>query len=154
MAKHLSVRLPWHDRGWDGHVCDRPTANVFCTGEYGLKAHGIREGKRDNEEEAQCSQPCASMRADGYRPPCLRTIQTFGGTAVLPFQHEPKSFLSTPDNPIRSVDEGIKPFTVGTWAYDQVFRREEADDEVPEEFAERYSPESLAEKELTDFSPL
>ena len=52
MAKHLSVRLPWHDRGWDGHVCDRPTANVFCTGEYGLKAHGIREGKKDAEEEA------------------------------------------------------------------------------------------------------
>jgi|ERR1700683_2253516 hypothetical protein len=46
MAKRLSVRLPWHDRGWDGHVCDRPTANVFCTGEYGLKAHGIREGNR------------------------------------------------------------------------------------------------------------
>jgi hypothetical protein len=32
----------------------------------------------------------------------------------------------------------IKPFTVGTWAYDQVFHPEEADDEVPEEFAERF----------------
>ncbi len=68
MAKHLSVRLPWHDRGWDGHVCDRPTANVFCAGEYGLKAHGIREGKKDIEEEARRSRPCASLRADGYRP--------------------------------------------------------------------------------------
>jgi ATP-dependent exoDNAse (exonuclease V) alpha subunit len=150
MAKHLSVRLPWHDRGWDGHVCDRPTANVFCTGEYSLKAHGIREGKKDSEEEARRSQPCASMRAGGYRPPCLRTIQTFGGTAVLPFQHEPKSFLSTLEHPIRSVDEGIKPFTVGTWAYDRVFRREEAEDEVPEEFAERYSPEE-AQQNITDF---
>ncbi len=150
MAKHLSVRLPWHDRGWDGHVCDRPTSNVFCTGEYGLKAHGIREGKKDIEEEARRSKPCASLRTDGYRPPCLRTIQTFGGTALIPYQHQPKSFLSTPANPVQSVDESIKPFTVGTWAYDQVFRREEADDEVPEEFADRFSPEE-AQRNIADF---
>jgi exodeoxyribonuclease V alpha subunit len=67
MAKHLSIRLPWHDRGWDGHVCDRPTANVFCTGEYGLKPHGIREGKNDVEEEARRSKPCAFLPADKYR---------------------------------------------------------------------------------------
>ena len=57
------------------------------------------------------------------------------------YQHEPKSFLSTPENPVRAIDDAIKPFTVGTWAYDQVFRREEADDETPVEFADRYSPE-------------
>ena len=83
MAKHLSVRLPWHDRGWDGHVCDRPSANVFCTGEYGLKAHGIREGKKDDKEEELRSQPCAALRAANYRPPCLRTVQTFGGTSAF-----------------------------------------------------------------------
>ena len=22
--KHISIRLPWHDRGWDGCVCDHP----------------------------------------------------------------------------------------------------------------------------------
>ena len=150
MAKHLSVRLPWHDRGWDGYVCDRPSANVFCTGEYGLKAHGIREGKKDDKEEDLRSQPCSSLRAGDYRPPCLRTIQTFGGTATLPYQHEPKSFLSTPENPVRAVDDAIKPFTVGTWAYDQVFRREEADDETPAEFADRYSPEE-AQRNISDF---
>ena len=150
MAKHLSVRLPWHDRGWDGHVCDRPTANVFCAGEYGLKAHGIREGKKDAEEEGCRSQPCATLRLDHYRPPCLQTIQTFGGTALLRYQNNPKSFLSTPDNPVQEIDEDIKPFTVGTWAYDQVFRREEADDDVPEEFAERYTPKE-AQGNIAEF---
>src|SRR5262245_27439128 len=132
MAKHLSVRLPWHDRGWDGHVCNRPTANVFCIGEFGLKAHGIREGKKDGEEEARRCQPCSSLRANDYRPPCLQTIQTFGGTTALPYQHRPKPFLSTPSNPVSPIDENVKPFTVGTWAYDRVFRQEDADDEVPE----------------------
>ena len=73
-------------------------------------------------------QPCATLRADGYRPPCLQTIQTFGGTAPLAYKHRPKPFLNTPRNPIQPVDDYIKPFTVGTWPYDQVFRREEADD--------------------------
>jgi exodeoxyribonuclease V alpha subunit len=150
MAKHLSLRLPWHDRGWDGHVCDRPSANVFCTGEYGLKAHGIREGKNDLAEEAIRSQSCASLHGGGYLPPCLRTIQTFGGTATLPYQHQPKAFLSTPGNSVSPIDEGINPFTVGTWAYDQVFRREDADDEVPEEFAERYSPQE-AQSNIAEF---
>ncbi len=28
--KHLSARVPWHDRKWDGTVCDNPRDNSFC----------------------------------------------------------------------------------------------------------------------------
>jgi hypothetical protein len=51
MTTHMSLRLPWHDRGWDGHVCDNPKANVYCTGEFGLIAHEIRQRKQPAEEE-------------------------------------------------------------------------------------------------------
>src|SRR5688572_28594714 len=27
---HVSVRVPWHDRGWDGSVCEDPKANTSC----------------------------------------------------------------------------------------------------------------------------
>jgi exodeoxyribonuclease V alpha subunit len=30
MTIHLSARLVWHDRAWDGHVCDQPGKNVYC----------------------------------------------------------------------------------------------------------------------------
>ena len=30
MTTHLSVRLAWHDRAWDGHVCDAPHLNAHC----------------------------------------------------------------------------------------------------------------------------
>lgn len=141
MAKHLSVRLPWHDRGWDGHVCDRPTANVFCTGEYGLKAHGIREKKVDEDEEAIAGKLCHSIKKGCYMPPCLRTIQTFGGTKSLPWLHEPKEFLSTEDAAVSSIPEDIAPFTAGTWGYDQVFRRNAPTDDTPDEFQDRFSPQ-------------
>ena len=100
MPKHLSLRLPWHDRGWDGHVCDHPTANVYCSGEYGLKAHEIRDKKLDDEEERLRGQPCHSIKPGDYRPPCLRTINTFGGVRALEWRHQPKEFLSTAEYPI------------------------------------------------------
>jgi hypothetical protein len=29
-VRHVSVRVPWHDRAWDGHVCDDPLGNSSC----------------------------------------------------------------------------------------------------------------------------
>ena len=27
---HISIRVPWHDRGWDGSVCADPKSNTSC----------------------------------------------------------------------------------------------------------------------------
>jgi hypothetical protein len=63
---------------------------------------------------------------------CLRTINTFGGMNALPWEHLPKEFLSNAEYPIKPVGDIIKPFSAGTWPYDRVFRREEADEDTPE----------------------
>ncbi len=146
MGTHLSIRLPWHDRGWDGHVCDNPVANVYCSGEYGLKAHGIREKKVDAEEAAIACRAVESLEEDRYRPPCLRTIQTFGGRKPLDFLQEPKEFLNTKKVRITPIPEKIPCCCSGTWPYDQVFRRaEDAPDDTPDEFLERYDPEEAVD---------
>ena len=28
--KHISIRVPWHDTGWDGRVCAAPRLNGAC----------------------------------------------------------------------------------------------------------------------------
>ena len=28
--KHISIRVPWHDSNWNGHVCKNPACNTFC----------------------------------------------------------------------------------------------------------------------------
>ena len=146
MATHLSLRLPWHDRGWDGHVCDNPAANVYCCGEYGLKAHEIRQRKDSAEEEAVKGVPVHLLNPETYRPPCLRTIQTFGGTRFIKFEQQPKDFLHTKEVEIPPVREDIPPSAAGTWPYDRVFRHaEEASEGLPPEFQERYSPEEAAQ---------
>ena len=29
-VRNLSVRVPWHDQAWNGHVCSDPLANSSC----------------------------------------------------------------------------------------------------------------------------
>lgn len=44
-VRHVSVRVPWHDRAWDGHVCDDPLGNASC-----LALRLIAEGRNDPVE--------------------------------------------------------------------------------------------------------
>ncbi|MEQ1871771.1 MAG: AAA family ATPase, partial [Vicinamibacterales bacterium] len=45
--RHVSIRVPWHDTGWDGRVCAAPRLNGSC-----LKLKRIAEGRDDPAEEA------------------------------------------------------------------------------------------------------
>jgi hypothetical protein len=44
---HLTLRVPWHDRRWDGCVCDEPLRNAFC-----VVLDRIREERDDAAEDA------------------------------------------------------------------------------------------------------
>lgn len=45
--RHISIRVPWHDTGWDGRVCAAPRLNGAC-----LKLKRIAEDRDDAAEEA------------------------------------------------------------------------------------------------------
>ena len=65
MTTHLSTRLVWHDRAWDGHVCDHPSKNAYCI----VQQH-IRDGRDDDREDKAAGLPLADL--DGWQPPCSR----------------------------------------------------------------------------------
>ena len=44
--RHISIRVPWHDTGWDGHVCAAPRLNGAC-----LNLRRIAESRKDDAEE-------------------------------------------------------------------------------------------------------
>lgn len=46
-VKHLSIRVPWHDTGWDGRVCANPSLNGSC-----LRLKGIGAERNDKAEDA------------------------------------------------------------------------------------------------------
>ena len=51
--RHLSIRVPWHDTGWGGHVCTAPRLNGSC-----LKLKRVAEKKRAARKvERQIEEP-------------------------------------------------------------------------------------------------
>jgi ATP-dependent exoDNAse (exonuclease V) alpha subunit len=49
--RHVSIRVPWHDTGWDGRVCAAPRLNGSC-----LKLRAIAERRDDAAEESVAGQ--------------------------------------------------------------------------------------------------
>ena len=46
-TRHVSIRVPWHDTGWDGRVCAAPHLNGAC-----LKLKRIAQSRNDAAEQA------------------------------------------------------------------------------------------------------
>jgi ATP-dependent exoDNAse (exonuclease V) alpha subunit len=110
MPKHLSIRVPWHDNGWNGTVCRHPEYNQACRA---LKPIAL---KKIDETECRCNgKPFVVI--DGYMPPCLcesgafmseKPIDTlpiehpytydehFNHIAPTPYHTEPYSFTARP----------------------------------------------------------
>ena len=44
MPQHISLRVPWHDHGWDGTVCADPQNNNAC-----LRLRNISESRDDKD---------------------------------------------------------------------------------------------------------
>jgi AAA domain/UvrD-like helicase C-terminal domain len=69
-VQHLSMRVPWRDRPWDGAVCVDPLANSSCT----LLAN-IGPKRDDQYEELNAGVPVDQL--DSSRLPCLSERGTF-----------------------------------------------------------------------------
>lgn len=65
---HVSLRVPWHDRGWDGRVCNAPAANGAC-----LALRRTAEGRDDAAEGSCAGRPFSDLLSEGKveLPPCV-----------------------------------------------------------------------------------
>jgi hypothetical protein len=69
MTVHLTARLVWHDRAWDGHVCDHPSKNVYCVAHQHVR-EVFRDPAKVEREDKAATLPLVEL--DGWRPPCSR----------------------------------------------------------------------------------
>lgn len=77
--RHLSVRVPWHDSGWKGVVCQAPHLNGAC-----VKLKGITDKKND-EQECKIAGCSLDDLAAQDLPPCVNERGAF----MAPFELEP-----------------------------------------------------------------
>ena len=90
---HVTIRVPWHDRGWTGTVCTRPLDNSSC-----LILPRIGKGRRD-ETEARCAgqrldaldradlPPCVGERVSFMAPFALTRTMMHPYTEIYPGTH-------------------------------------------------------------------
>ena len=70
-VQHLSIRVPWHDAGWTGTVCNRPAANAACR-----VLSRIAESKNDTAEASIAGQSFSDLSQDQL-PPCIAERASF-----------------------------------------------------------------------------
>jgi hypothetical protein len=102
MTTHLSTRLVWHDRAWDGHVCDHPSNNAYCI----VQQH-IRDGRHDDREDEAAGKTLAMVQAEGWQPPCSRDPIAFSKIGYTITHNDPLEFRQLP-----SVKEDIPAYSV------------------------------------------
>lgn len=68
--QNLSVRVPWHDSGWNGHVCRSPRDNTEC-----VLLENIGLNRDDVAEEADAGK--SIVQIPGKPPPCISERGSF-----------------------------------------------------------------------------
>ena len=73
-TQHITIRVPWHDRGWDGCVCDDPLGNTSC-----LILRRVGEQRRDDVDVRWAGQRLDQIASDaaGDLPPCVSERASF-----------------------------------------------------------------------------
>lgn len=75
--RHISIRVPWHDNGWNGTVCMAPKLNGAC-----LKLPRIAEKRRDDSEEDVAGRSINDL-LEGQWPACVGERAMF----MAPFEY-------------------------------------------------------------------
>ncbi len=63
--KHISIRVPWHDNGWNGTICKEPCLNDSC-----LKLFRISESRDEKKESCLAGQSIEKLEQNQW-PACV-----------------------------------------------------------------------------------
>ena len=116
MTNHLTLRLAWHDDGWNGHVCRDPESNVYCVGRYSYPGDMIARERDLAWESSPDVAGCHCSALDGI-PPCAYSANAFG-TAPIVARNEPPAFY---DPGAEAAEFEVGAATACTWPYEQMY---------------------------------
>jgi hypothetical protein len=97
--EHISIRVPWHDAGWNGTVCADPAGNGTC-----VLLKNIGTNRRDAHEERFAGSVVAEL-ALADAPPCVAERATFMSPKTIsfarthPFTEKSKAFSTFQPTP-------------------------------------------------------
>ena len=116
--RHLSIRVPWHDNGWNGTVCADPVNNASC-----LRLHNIHE-RRNDDVEVKLRRRRISELEPSHQPPCVAERATFMADFPITRWAEHPYRTSSVHKHFRPTPIELPPYTAGAVPFRWVMRRE------------------------------
>jgi len=116
MAMNITVRLPWHMNGWNGHVCADPRANTYCSGRHSYPGDYIAGAKNEIYELTVAGQNCGKLEVP---PPCSLSCNAFGSETIRCFHKPPEWFEGA-----SGIWADVPPYSINIWPYEQMYTDE------------------------------
>jgi len=120
LTTHLSLRLAWHDNGWNGHICKNPKANFYCSGRYSYEAEMIRKDKNLEIEISNQGKHSTEIKNLNYTPPCCFGINAFSNKETNCYK-KPQVFFN--DDTKVSFWK-MPPASACTWPFEEMYKEE------------------------------
>ena len=107
-AQHLTIRVPWHDSGWQGSFCQNCIANTSCT-----VLPRIATGRNDTFETLHAGESIERLDRS-QRPPCVDEHGTFMAQFPLSMQkiHPYAEIAKTTHGHFAETPYTIRPYSV------------------------------------------
>jgi hypothetical protein len=138
--QHLTLRVAWHDRAWDGTVCNHPSENGFC-----LALKRIREDRKDADEERVAGRHWADLSATQH-PPCQQEAGGFMSarewTRVLKHPYQEGNKTQETHGHLRPTPVKVSPYSTFAVPFAWMTRRgqEEIAEGLPDQLPEDREP--------------
>ncbi len=113
---HITIRLAWHNNGWNGNVCTNPEQNTYCIGQHSYPGDYIKgaiETARKNNPGLK-TKPC--LDADGI-PVCGFSINAFGDAQTKAVINPPAWF----NKEAKPAKIDIPESTICIWNYEGMY---------------------------------
>ena len=141
MATHMTLRLAWHNDGWNGRVCEHPEQNTYCVGCASYPGELIREQRDLEWEKNNAGKAIADL---DKAPACMYSASAFSDRPNRVSAAPPDFFND--DTEIKYWD--IPAATACTWPYEAMYQL----DGVRK--GERYDYDKRLQYEEEHFQPL
>lgn len=143
LVRHISIRVPWHDAGWDGTVCRKPTENGAC-----LILKRIHDEKVDIAEEGVAGRIIDDL-GEGQRPPCVSERVGFMlGRAFKFVRRHPYAEWSPAHQHLKAATLTLPPYSAGAVPFRRMLRENAPELAAGEGLNYVQDLEDLADREI------
>jgi exodeoxyribonuclease V alpha subunit len=115
-VSHVTLRVAWHDNKWNGHICNDPKNNVYCSGFNSLLSERIRSRKEKNMA-SELKYAGQSLAEIDYLPPCFWSVNLFGNEPIKAKHDNP----AAPN--LVEIEEKLPARSMYSWPYAVSFTR-------------------------------